>query len=117
MKKVGFSYRMEEENNSMMKDSDEQPAKLTIIDSTPDLRYGWGRFRPECMQVFNNPKWFMFFLTIFSSVQGKFGPFPITDHVIVIRYWIQNLAIVMPNCFKIESVIRYEVKKFFVIRD
>ena len=37
--------------------------------------------------------------------------------IIVICYWTQNLAIVQRYWFKIKSVIRYETKKLFVIRD
>ncbi|XP_048577987.1 solute carrier organic anion transporter family member 4A1 isoform X2 [Nematostella vectensis] len=35
-----------------------------------DLRFGWGCFRPGFLQFLNGPKWFLFFLIIFSSIQG-----------------------------------------------
>ncbi|GAB6018872.1 hypothetical protein CHUAL_000530 [Chamberlinius hualienensis] len=39
-----------------------------IIDDTP--RYGWGRFRPNCLQKFRNTKWLLFWLCWAGAVQG-----------------------------------------------
>jgi hypothetical protein len=52
--KVHLSFRMSEkkENNDR-------------------LRFGWGKFRPDCLQCLNGPKCFMVFLVIFSMMQGK----------------------------------------------
>lgn len=36
-----------------------------------DLRCGWRSWKPKFIQYFNNPKWFLFFFTVFSCVQGK----------------------------------------------
>ncbi|XP_028391406.1 solute carrier organic anion transporter family member 4A1-like [Dendronephthya gigantea] len=35
-----------------------------------DLRCGWRSWKPKFMQQFNSPKWFLFFFTVFSCVQG-----------------------------------------------
>ncbi|XP_078598023.1 solute carrier organic anion transporter family member 4C1-like [Branchiostoma floridae x Branchiostoma japonicum] len=35
-----------------------------------DTRYGWGQFKPDCLQVFNNPKWFLFFVSCAAFAQG-----------------------------------------------
>ncbi|CAH1241775.1 SLCO4C1 [Branchiostoma lanceolatum] len=35
-----------------------------------DTRYGWGPFKPDCLQVFNNPKWFLFFVSWAAFAQG-----------------------------------------------
>ncbi|CAH1238164.1 SLCO4C1 [Branchiostoma lanceolatum] len=35
-----------------------------------ETRYGWRRFRPSCLQVLNNPKGFLFFVSFFALVQG-----------------------------------------------
>ena len=63
------SHRMED-NKNITADTDENIGEFQIAERAPDLRYGWGKFRPKCLQVFNNPKWFMCFLTIFSTTQG-----------------------------------------------
>eukprot|EP00794_Sanderia_malayensis_P000569 gene569-1227_t len=34
------------------------------------LRCGWRSWRPECLQKFINPKWFILFISMFSLVQG-----------------------------------------------
>ena len=40
-----------------------------------DYRYtdscGWHKFYPKQLQRLNNPKWFLFFLIVFSLAQGK----------------------------------------------
>lgn len=36
-----------------------------------DLQCGWRSWKPKFMQQFNSPKWFLFFFTVFSCVQGK----------------------------------------------
>ncbi|XP_019635190.1 PREDICTED: solute carrier organic anion transporter family member 4C1-like [Branchiostoma belcheri] len=35
-----------------------------------ETRCGWRRFRPSCLQVFDNPKGFLFFVSFFALVQG-----------------------------------------------
>ncbi|KAK3083064.1 hypothetical protein FSP39_012962 [Pinctada imbricata] len=35
-----------------------------------NLRYGWGSFTPDCLQVFNTIRWFVFFSCVFSLFQG-----------------------------------------------
>ena len=32
---------------------------------------GWHKFHPKKLQRLNNPKWFLFFLIVFSIAQGK----------------------------------------------
>uniref|UniRef100_K1RCR9 Solute carrier organic anion transporter family member n=1 Tax=Magallana gigas TaxID=29159 RepID=K1RCR9_MAGGI len=34
------------------------------------LRYGWGKFTPDCLQVFNSIRWYVFFTCVFSLFQG-----------------------------------------------
>ncbi|XP_078571497.1 solute carrier organic anion transporter family member 4C1-like [Branchiostoma floridae x Branchiostoma japonicum] len=35
-----------------------------------ETRCGWSRFRPSCLQLLNNPKGFLFFVSLFALVQG-----------------------------------------------
>jgi hypothetical protein len=35
------------------------------------LKFGWGKFRPECLQIFNGPKCFLFLIVFFAISQGK----------------------------------------------
>ncbi|XP_061188346.1 solute carrier organic anion transporter family member 4A1-like [Saccostrea echinata] len=35
-----------------------------------NLRYGWGKFKPDCLQVFNSIRWYVFFTCVFSLFQG-----------------------------------------------
>ena len=35
------------------------------------LKFGWGKFRPNCLQIFNGPKCFIFLLVVFTVSQGK----------------------------------------------
>ena len=58
-------------------------AKLNDSENVPEspnemeveIRYGWGKFRPKILQIINGPKWFTFFLAIFSMTQGKKNTF------------------------------------------
>lgn len=34
---------------------------------------GWHKFHPKKLQRLNNPKWFLFFLIVFSIAQGRFS--------------------------------------------
>jgi hypothetical protein len=59
-----------EKNNSTQK---EQVPFITTSDKKKlsSLKFGWGKFRPECLQIFNGPKCFLFVLVFFSVSQGK----------------------------------------------
>ena len=35
------------------------------------LRFGWGKFRPECLQILNGPKSFLCVLVLVTFCQGK----------------------------------------------
>ena len=55
------------------KEEEETPLNVDVEDAKEeeDLRYGWGRFRPKCLQFLNNPKCFVVALALFSFIQGK----------------------------------------------
>ncbi|XP_031568522.1 solute carrier organic anion transporter family member 4C1-like [Actinia tenebrosa] len=48
----------------------EKKEKMNSKLKEDDLRFGWGKFKPDCLQCFNGPKCFMVFLVIFSVMQG-----------------------------------------------
>ncbi|KAH3750801.1 hypothetical protein DPMN_185335 [Dreissena polymorpha] len=35
-----------------------------------NLRYGWGGFKPDCIQMFNTIRWYVFWVCVFSLFQG-----------------------------------------------
>ncbi|KAJ7394331.1 hypothetical protein OS493_000135 [Desmophyllum pertusum] len=45
-------------------DTDSEDAK------DDDLLYGWGSFKPNCLQFLNNAKCFVFALALFAFIQG-----------------------------------------------
>ena len=51
--------------------NEETPLHVEVNEPDEDLRYGWGNFRPELLQILNNPKFFIITLSIFSFIQGK----------------------------------------------
>jgi hypothetical protein len=52
---------------------EEEPSSTANSDKkkTSSLKFGWGKFRPECLQIFNGPKCFLFVLVVFNVSQGK----------------------------------------------
>lgn len=46
------------------------PLHMETKDSKEDLRYGWRNVKPQCLQVLNSPKFFVFALATFGFVQG-----------------------------------------------
>lgn len=40
-------------------------------DCAVDLRFGYGKYRPKWMQVFNNPKFLCVLLSAFTFIQSK----------------------------------------------
>ena len=36
-----------------------------------DVRCGYGRYKPDCLQIFNNPKSMLFALCFMVTAQGK----------------------------------------------
>ena len=38
-----------------------------------DFRYGWGSFKPQCLQFLLNAKCFVVAIAFFSFIQGKGG--------------------------------------------
>ena len=35
------------------------------------LKFGWGRFRPACLQFLNSPKWFLAGIVLYTLCQGR----------------------------------------------
>ena len=50
--------------------SPEKERERDEIIQAEDLRYGWGKFRPECLQCFNKAGWVLFFLSVASFQQS-----------------------------------------------
>lgn len=73
-----FFFQMSDQNGEIKKhdreEEEETPLNVDVEDAKEeeeDLRYGWGRFRPKCLQFLNNPKCFVVALALFSFIQGK----------------------------------------------
>lgn len=65
---------MSDQNGELKKNGKEEeiPLNVDMEDAKEeDLRYGWGRFRPKCLQFFNSPKCFVVALAFFSFIQGN----------------------------------------------
>lgn len=43
---------------------------LNLIPTDKDQSCGWGSFTPKALQVFNSPRWVLFFLCVASFLQG-----------------------------------------------
>jgi hypothetical protein len=54
-------------------EKEEVPFIANVDEKKPEssLRFGWGKFRPDCLQIFNGPKCFLFMLVFFSAAQGN----------------------------------------------
>uniref|UniRef100_A0A3B4ZC64 Solute carrier organic anion transporter family member n=1 Tax=Stegastes partitus TaxID=144197 RepID=A0A3B4ZC64_9TELE len=48
----------------------ETPLGLRLISNDSDLLCGWGALTPKAIQVFNTPRWVLFFLCVASFLQG-----------------------------------------------
>lgn len=48
----------------------ETPMGLKLISSDTDQQCGWGAVTPKVIQVFNTPRWVLFFLCVASFLQG-----------------------------------------------
>lgn len=46
------------------------PTDLKLISTDLDQQCGWGALRPKAIQVFNTPRWLLFFLCVASFLQG-----------------------------------------------
>ena len=74
-----FFFQMSDQNGEIKKheneeEEEETPLNVDVEDAKEEeeeLRYGWGRFRPKCLQFLNNPKCFVVALALFSFIQGK----------------------------------------------
>lgn len=53
----------EKEEIPFIENSDEEKSSL--------LKFGWGKFRPKCLQTFNGPKCFLFVLVFYTVSQGN----------------------------------------------
>ena len=64
---------MSEETEGLHKieSSEETPLDAKAEEITDNLHFGWGRFRPQCLQALNNPKCFIAALSFVSFIQGK----------------------------------------------
>lgn len=50
--------------------SAESPVELQLISSDSDHLCGWGALKPKAIQIFNTPRWVLFFLCVASFLQG-----------------------------------------------
>ncbi|XP_076024060.1 solute carrier organic anion transporter family member 4A1 [Genypterus blacodes] len=48
----------------------ETPVGLNLIPTDSDQLCGWGALTPKAIQVFNSPRWVLFFLSVASFLQG-----------------------------------------------
>ncbi|XP_047467389.1 solute carrier organic anion transporter family member 4A1 [Mugil cephalus] len=48
----------------------DSPTELTLNSSDSDQLCGWGSLTPKAIQVFNTPRWVLFFLCVASFLQG-----------------------------------------------
>ena len=64
---------MDENKNLPSSDKVEIPFFAPESDSKtdPSLRFGWGKFRPRCLQFLNSPKWFLVGIAIYTICQGS----------------------------------------------
>jgi hypothetical protein len=59
---------MDENKNSNEK---EEVPFIANSDKKKPLKFGWGKFRPDCLQIFNGPNCFLFVVVLFTVCQGK----------------------------------------------
>ena len=59
---------MDENKNSSEK---EEAPFIAEEKKSSSLKFGWGKFRPACLQIFNGPKCFVFALVLYTVCQGK----------------------------------------------
>ena len=65
------------EANGKVKDQNAEETPLNVAIETEqdaeeeDFRYGWGRFKPKCLQFLLNAKCFVVAVAFFSFIQGK----------------------------------------------
>ncbi|XP_033100149.1 solute carrier organic anion transporter family member 4A1-like [Anneissia japonica] len=63
----------DEKTSSTSEQSTETPKEIQASEDVPEndeLTWGWFGFRPSWLQVFNNSKWLLFSLCLFTAVQG-----------------------------------------------
>ena len=61
---------MDEQKNSSEKE--ELPFIPKSDEKIPSsLKFGWGKFRPKCLQIVNGPKCFLSAVVVFTACQGN----------------------------------------------
>ena len=64
--------------NKSVTSSAEKVADVGNVDENegrlPCIAFGWGKFRPKCLQFLNGPKWFLAAIVVYSLCQGKSRP-------------------------------------------
>ena len=70
-----FMLQMSDANGELKNHTSEQTPLNVDTDSEDakddDLLYGWGSFKPNCLQFLNNAKCFVFALALFAFIQGN----------------------------------------------
>ena len=61
----------EDKNEAKSHVTEETPLHVESKETDEDLRYGWGRFKPRALQIFNNIKFFSVALALFAFIQGN----------------------------------------------
>ncbi|XP_042568685.1 solute carrier organic anion transporter family member 4A1-like [Cyprinus carpio] len=51
-------------------DHTEPPTGVKFVPTDSENRCGWGALTLQCIQTFNTPRWFLFFLCVASFLQG-----------------------------------------------
>ncbi|XP_052396129.1 solute carrier organic anion transporter family member 4A1-like isoform X2 [Carassius gibelio] len=51
-------------------DHTEPPTGVKFVSTDSENLCGWGALTPKCIQTFNTPRWFLFFLCVASFLQG-----------------------------------------------
>ena len=60
------------EGNKNLTEKEEVPFIVEADEKkASSLRFGWGKFRPECLQILNGPKSFLCVLILVTLCQGK----------------------------------------------
>ncbi|CAH1267794.1 SLCO5A1 [Branchiostoma lanceolatum] len=67
-------------------------AKVTKMTSVPRTRFGWGRFTPGFLQVFNSPRWLLVYMCIGAGLAGAitFGFVPIILSTLEFRFGLSS---------------------------
>ena len=56
--------------NAVALPMDTIPVELNQQKDEKRIAFGWGKYRPACLQFLNNPNWFMVAVSIYTMCQG-----------------------------------------------